>query len=1108
METNDEVAKVREELKVVQPMIDISADRLNGLRTQCATSVDLTRQEIRTLEGKLLKMFARQLVTKSKLRGDSLLVFRDTPSVRQWLQVVGLRKESIDGICERIDSLESLQERSDHDLNNILRDRKASPDELRRLHRALYNLKRYTDILQRGDNNIEEPSDLELYWDSWDQHHRHKPMSNSSPHVSRNRAIVDQQQNAMTIPSDDVISSYPSTLSYNNFNNNHEYHSSDDSFSSFNSCLHSPPVTPPVIVKKASTINEKHKFPSTPPPHKKHQTIGQSAALLPVSFPLTKSKSHESQLSAKAPENKDVPCLDLISTRISRSGRLPTESGLSSNIELASNTPSNISSITTSPAGVSPVGVHSSPARSPISQMTSPDIASPSPSPAHLSTASSSIPPNSPLSIISPCSPNALTPTHNKTPSPSTPGPTIVPSFVTYVPNSTTNSNITQDSSPVIVSPVNLSPIPGSPLSPITRRSMTAKNHLMGSPHTPRSKCPDSSPLALHNVHHTNISPVSISPIKSPALSNLECEEFNTLHEHFRLIGNISSQKSPHKSGGGGGICNISSGTALQNAGGDNTGASKSMRHTIAHRFTKMYKMMATCDYCDRQMLFVTGLKCRECKFKCHRECAHKVPASCGLPSELVNEFKRHISPAAPQNHSPNPGPTPMSSPNHYHNNILSSVRDRKKSHPQPSMNPPPFIGQDSSSNTSSCNSSTPSSPALLSVHTPVNKMHFHFPDVDREIVLVTHPLEELAETQTSNDSDKTVSACGSGGSGSTDSEQTPVRVDSQESQVSDNELVSENARNLQRWPRQNSQLSMREWDIPFDELKMGERIGVGRFGTVFRGNWHGDVAIKILNMDYLDDDKALEAFKSEVGTFRKTRHENLVLFMGACMKPPRLAIVTSLSKGMTLYTHIHLRKDKFNMNKTTIVAQQITQGMGYLHARGIVHKDLKSKNIFLENGKVVITDFGLFSVTKLCHGNGKANSLNIPPGWLCYLAPEIVRSLRVNQVHHELPFTKASDIYAFGTVWYELLCGDWPFKGQPPESVIWQVGKGMKQPLANLQASRDVKDILMVCWEFRPDERPDFGHLFNLLEKLPKKRLARSPSHPVHLSRSAESVF
>jgi kinase suppressor of Ras 2 len=121
-------------------------------------------------------------------------------------------------------------------------------------------------------------------------------------------------------------------------------------------------------------------------------------------------------------------------------------------------------------------------------------------------------------------------------------------------------------------------------------------------------------------------------------------------------------------------------------------------------------------------------------------------------------------------------------------------------------------------------------------------------------------------------------------------------------------------------------QMSMREWDIPFEELKIGEVIGTGRFGTVYRGCWHGDVAVKVLNMSYLKDEQTLEQFRNEVSTFRKTRHENVILFMGACMQPPKLAIVTSLSKGMTLYTHIHLRKDKFNMNKTTIVAQQISQ--------------------------------------------------------------------------------------------------------------------------------------------------------------------------------------
>lgn len=60
----------------------------------------------------------------------------------------------------------------------------------------------------------------------------------------------------------------------------------------------------------------------------------------------------------------------------------------------------------------------------------------------------------------------------------------------------------------------------------------------------------------------------------------------------------------------------------------------------------------------------------------------------------------------------------------------------------------------------------------------------------------------------------------------------------------------------------------MREWDIPFDELKIGELIGTGRFGKVYRGNWHGDVAIKVLNMDYLDDEKTLETFRMEVSEF------------------------------------------------------------------------------------------------------------------------------------------------------------------------------------------------------------------------------------------------
>jgi kinase suppressor of Ras 2 len=51
------------------------------------------------------------------------------------------------------------------------------------------------------------------------------------------------------------------------------------------------------------------------------------------------------------------------------------------------------------------------------------------------------------------------------------------------------------------------------------------------------------------------------------------------------------------------------------------------------------------------------------------------------------------------------------------------------------------------------------------------------------------------------------------------------------------------------------------------------------------------------------------------------------------------------------------------------------------------------------------------------------------------------MRSLRVHTDEGEdLPFTKASDVYAFGTVWYEMLTGEWPWKAQPPETIIWSV--------------------------------------------------------------------
>ena len=102
---------------------------------------------------------------------------------------------------------------------------------------------------------------------------------------------------------------------------------------------------------------------------------------------------------------------------------------------------------------------------------------------------------------------------------------------------------------------------------------------------------------------------------------------------------------------------------------------------------------------------------------------------------------------------------------------------------------------------------------------------------------------------------------------------------------------------------------SAENWEIPIDQIFIGPRIGAGSFGTVYRGHWHGAVAIKTLNVR--DPTPAqITAFRNEVAVLRKTRHVNVLLFMGCVSKKGQLglAIVTQWCEGSSLYkvrTHV-----------------------------------------------------------------------------------------------------------------------------------------------------------------------------------------------------------
>uniref|UniRef100_A0A3P8NYF7 non-specific serine/threonine protein kinase n=1 Tax=Astatotilapia calliptera TaxID=8154 RepID=A0A3P8NYF7_ASTCA len=258
-------------------------------------------------------------------------------------------------------------------------------------------------------------------------------------------------------------------------------------------------------------------------------------------------------------------------------------------------------------------------------------------------------------------------------------------------------------------------------------------------------------------------------------------------------------------------------------------------------------------------------------------------------------------------------------------------------------------------------------------------------------------------------------------------------------------------------------------WEVHSREVNIQKRIGSGSFGTVFKGKWHGDVAIKILKVKEPTPEQ-LQAFKNEMQVLRKTRHVNILLFMGFMTKP-NFAIITQWCEGSSLYRHLHVLESKFDTVRRIDVARQTAQGMDYLHAKNIIHRDMKSNNIFLHEGWTVkIGDFGLATVKARWTGSQQVEQ---PSGSILWMAPEVIRMQDTN------PYTFQSDVYGYGVVLFELMSGTLPYSNiNNRDQIIFMVGRGYLSPdLSKLYSTspKAMKRLIVDCLKFKRDERPLF---------------------------------
>lgn len=288
------------------------------------------------------------------------------------------------------------------------------------------------------------------------------------------------------------------------------------------------------------------------------------------------------------------------------------------------------------------------------------------------------------------------------------------------------------------------------------------------------------------------------------------------------------------------------------------------------------------------------------------------------------------------------------------------------------------------------------------------------------------------------------------------DSTQESPKTETENAAEDEDETVIEESKNLSP----NSELQ--QFNIQYEEITQKIEMGRGRFAVVYKAYWHGEIACKevTFNENITEESEELMHFREEVSNLRRTRHSNLILFIGAYIKPPKCAIVMSLCRGLSLYKYLHTESvsssNITNLDWIIDICTQIAQAMGYLHNKQMIHKDLRSKNVFIDGNKAVITDFGLYSIRKLCNRLKRDDLLPITKECLYYMAPELVKLIGTDRI--ESAFSQASDVYAFGTIWYEMFCQEFPFSSHSADSVLYLVGNGLKNLSPNIQLSKEFK--------------------------------------------------
>jgi len=218
------------------------------------------------------------------------------------------------------------------------------------------------------------------------------------------------------------------------------------------------------------------------------------------------------------------------------------------------------------------------------------------------------------------------------------------------------------------------------------------------------------------------------------------------------------------------------------------------------------------------------------------------------------------------------------------------------------------------------------------------------------------------------------------------------------------------------------------------------EEAGSGSYGTVYRAfdsTLDLDVAIKVLHRQ-VSDDLLRERLIKEGRALAKVRHHNVVRVLGVEFNGDRIGLCTEFVHGETLEQEV-LTRGTFSEAEAIEVGKAVCQALAAVHRTGVLHRDVKARNVMRERdtGRIVLMDFG---TGRELTDEVTAHNFIIE-GTSIYMAPETLSGQSASQ---------ASDVYSVGVLLYYLLTATYPVEGRSIPELRLAHARGQRTPLGN----------------------------------------------------------